>query len=135
MRGDENLVKNKKRSKHRLMIIAAIFILIIGFASGGSIIYSYYSEVNYYNSDAGIKERTEIDKQIAGLKEEQREEWIDNDRSEKYFEIEAEIESLIELKNKKPPIRTVCYGIFPMIAALTFSIPLMVLAVADRRNT
>jgi len=131
MRSDRRRTSNNSRK----MLVAAICIMLIGFALSGAVLGKYYSEVNYYNSEEGIQDRAEIDKQIDALKVEQRAEWIKNDRSEKYYELEDKINSLIVEKEQKPPVRMICYAIFPIIGALTLSIPLAVMAIGNKRKT
>ena len=134
MRSDRHIYSDSPNSKQKKLIIIAICILLVGFAVGGSIIGSYFSKVNLYNSEEGAKIRAEIDKDIKDLEEKQQKEWIKNDRSEKYFEYEDQINALIEKKNEKPPTSTICYGLFPIIGALTLAIPFLVFVLSKKKE-
>lgn len=134
MRSDKHTYSDSPNSKQKKLIIIAICILLVGFAVGGSIIGSYYSDVNFYNSEEGAKLRAKIDKDINELEKKQQKEWIENDRSEKYYAYEDQINALIEQKNQKPPTILICYGIFPMIGALTVAIPLLVFGLSKKKE-
>lgn len=134
MRSDRHIYSEALSTGQKKLVIIAICILLVGLVAGGAVIGSYFSEVNFYNSDEGAKIRAEIDDQISKLEEKQRQEWIKNSCSEKYYEYEEQINTLIEKKNEKPPTRTICYGMFPIIFALTIATPLLVFGLSKKKE-
>lgn len=120
--------ETNKKTSNKLRNIA-IGIILISVFIGASIIIGHYIKNAKYNSDEAIRNRMKIDVQIAKLEEEQTQEWFENKKSEKYYELEYKIEALEKEKKQGEPMNGgYMFGIVLLIWGFMISMPFIFLS-------